>query len=78
MGRSAYSGCDKCEQHAKLRTDMSFAKHHNIESPLNRTSIALISQVPHDYMHFVCLGVMRKLKYVWIKGASNTRLGPVM
>ena len=69
------------ETNAKLRTDLSFAtmsdgKHHIMVSPLNRTSIGLISQVPHDYMHLVCLGVMRKLIYAWIQGPLNTRLGP--
>ena len=27
-------------------------------------------------MHLVCLGVMRKLVYIWLKGLLKTRLGP--
>ncbi|XP_065658568.1 uncharacterized protein LOC136083091 [Hydra vulgaris] len=69
------------EMNAKLRADLSFAtmsdcSHHIMESPLNRTSIGLITQVPHGYMHLVCLGVMKKLIYAWIQRPLNTRLGP--
>lgn len=50
---------------ATLRTDTSFNEmsdknHHAARSPLTRTSLGLISQVPADYMHLCCLGVMRK------------------
>jgi Domain of unknown function (DUF4218) len=69
------------QTNAALRTDISFARqsdneHHTAESPLAQTSIGLISQVPADYMHLSCLGVMRKLVYIWIKGPLKTRLGP--
>lgn len=33
-----------------------------------------VTNVVLDYMHLVCLGVMRKLLYLWIKGPLNTRL----
>ena len=48
---------------AVLRTDYSFARmtdrhHHISESPLTNILMKMISQVPVDYMHLVCLGVM--------------------
>lgn len=61
------------------RSDFSFKQmmdedHHNGESVLNDISIGLISQVPLDYMHLVCLGVTRKLLRMWVKGKLPHRL----
>ncbi|XP_065660102.1 uncharacterized protein LOC136084017 isoform X1 [Hydra vulgaris] len=65
---------------AKLRTDQSFfnmtqKKHHNGESVLLELGIGMVTQFPHDYMHLVCLGVVRKLLYIWLKGPLHVRLG---
>jgi hypothetical protein len=53
------------ETNAPLRTDYSFSQHdddHGLGfSPLSRTSIDIVSPIPFDYMHLVCLGVMKCL-----------------
>lgn len=68
------------ETNASLRTDHSFSEqhddyHHLGVSPLSRTSIGMVTQIPLDYMHLVCLGVMKRLLLLWIKGPLRCRLG---
>lgn len=51
---------------APLRTDNDFrdqvnASHHHDVSPLLALGAGLVSIFPLDYMHLVCLGVMKKL-----------------
>lgn len=59
---------------APLRTDDNFLNqtcegHHRGDSPLRELNIGLVSQFPIDYMHCVCLGVMRKLLFIWRDGS---------
>ncbi|XP_046554432.1 uncharacterized protein LOC124263771 [Haliotis rubra] len=61
------------ETKAPLRTDLQFdemadEEHHLFRSPLNQLSIGMVTQFPLDYMHLVCLGVMKKLLFLWMKG----------
>ena len=68
------------ETSAELRTDHSFRTmsnddHHLGHSPLSKLPIDMISAFPLDYMHLICLGVMRKLLHLWIKGPLAIRLG---
>jgi hypothetical protein len=68
-----------------LRTDDSFvsrfqSEHHQIgfqnkKTPLEKLGIGMVSQFPHDYMHHVCLGVVRKLLYLWRRGPKKIRIG---
>lgn len=65
-GRVIYPGLN-----AKLRTDASFLlkedeDHHIGNSPLLKLNIGMVSLFPIDYMHNVCLGVVRKMLYIWI------------
>ncbi len=46
-------------------------EHHHGTSPLEETSLDMVSGFPLDYMHLVCLGVMRRLLHLWL------RLGPL-
>lgn len=68
------------ESKADLRTDDSFAQmadteHHLPEpSPLNNLNIGMVTCFPHDPMHLVYRGVMRKLLYCW-KGKGPSHLG---
>ena len=39
------------------------------------SNIGMISNFPIDYMHLICLGVMRKLLNLWIKGPLHVRIG---
>lgn len=68
------------ETAAELRTDHSFRalineEHHTGQSPLTKLSVDMITAFPLDYMHLICLGVMRKLLYLWIKGPLHVRIG---
>lgn len=48
--------------------------HHLGSSPLVATSLGMVSGFPLDYMHLVCLGVMRWLLHLWLKGPLACRL----
>ncbi|KFM81216.1 hypothetical protein X975_14462, partial [Stegodyphus mimosarum] len=64
-----------------LRTNKSFRErsdkdHHNPYkfSPFLELPIDMVKQFPADYMHMVCLGVMRKLLLKWIRHKGKGRL----
>ncbi|KAG1713953.1 hypothetical protein GQR58_002021 [Nymphon striatum] len=64
-----------------LWTDESFlsdlAEDHrapNWTNPFPGITVGFISQFPVDYMHLVCLGVVRRLLNIWLKGKLKTRL----
>lgn len=64
---------------ADLRTDESCLERHNEEhhkgpTPLSKLPIGLITNFPLDYMHSVCLGVMRKLLFLWRDGPRLIKL----
>lgn len=63
-----------------MRTDVSFnafedEDHHKDISPLVELNIGMVSQFPQDYMHLVCLGVLKRLLLLWKKGPLRYRLG---
>ncbi|KAM0735783.1 hypothetical protein ACS0PU_009744 [Formica fusca] len=65
-GRVTYPGTN-----ARHRTDISFFLqedeiHHIGISPLLKLEIGMISLFPIDYMHNVCLGVVRKMLCLWV------------
>lgn len=50
--------------------------HHNgTSSILENLGIDMITSFAIDYMHCVCLGVVRKLLWLWIRGPLRTRIG---
>jgi len=64
---------------AELYSDQSFSErwyecHHNGYSPLEDLEIGMISQIPLDYMHLCCLGIMKKLLLVWTEGPLPHKL----
>lgn len=64
---------------AKRRDDTSFRtqndkNYHHEESPLLCLPIDMIYSFPIDYMHEVCLGVMKKLLKIWTGKPSNAKL----
>lgn len=66
-----------------LHTDDTFAsrlhhKHHNEgeASPLTKLQLGIISQIPADYMHLCCLGVMKKMLCMWKDGPLPHKLLP--
>jgi hypothetical protein len=69
------------QTNAPLRTNTSFRQqlnreHHTGYSPLCLLSLDMVSQFPTDYMHLICLGVVKKLVFLWVKGPLKTRIGP--
>lgn len=64
---------------APLRTDLRFRQqankqHHLGETPLCRLNIDMVQCFPFDYMHCVCLGVMKKLLEAWLNGSKAVKL----
>ena len=54
-------------------TDLSFIErhysdHHVGSSPLEHLGCGMVTEFPLEYMHLVCLGVMRRLLFQWIHG----------
>ncbi len=69
------------EATATCRTDESFRlgtdeDHHLTQCPLVDTGIDMVAGCPHDYMHLVCLGVVRCLLELWVGtgGSLRTRI----
>ena len=67
------------QMNAPLRTDESFWQmidddHHLSVSPFATLDFGLVCQCALDYMHLVCLGVVRKVIFLWIMGPTRTRL----
>lgn len=65
--------------HAPLRTDSSFRSqddehHHNGVSPFTSLDVNMVKFFPTDYMHLVCLGVMRRLLKNWVCQGYGKRL----
>lgn len=67
------------EINSALRTDMSFRnrvqeEHHKAASVLELYPIGMVSQLPLDYLHLICIGVVKRLLLLWIRGPKNVRL----
>jgi hypothetical protein len=65
-----------------LRTNETFRNktdegYHKDDSPLIRLSINIVETVVLDYMHNVCLGVVKRLIEMWVKGNKQVRLEKV-
>lgn len=64
---------------SSIRTDTQFEQmsdedHHLSKSPLQGLGIGMVSSFPLDYMHLVCLGIVRKLIALWFKGPLHCRV----
>ncbi|KAJ8007525.1 hypothetical protein DPEC_G00094930 [Dallia pectoralis] len=62
-----------------VRTDEDFSRqadeeHHHGPHPFTGVNVRMVSQFPLDYMHLVCLGVVRRLINLWLKGPLKFRL----
>lgn len=68
-GRYVFNGINH-----PLRTDQEYIAcldedhHKEGRSPLSVLPIGMVSQVPFEYMHLICLGVMKKLLVAWVFG----------
>lgn len=59
------------ELNSPLRTDAdfqlkTFPQHHKDKSLLENLNLGMVSQLPLDYMHLICLGVTKRLIRFWI------------
>jgi len=68
------------EINAELRTDKDFRLRKDEDDHIGQSVISeipnfdLVYNIPLDYMHLVCLGVTRKLLYMWLFGDLKVRL----
>jgi len=68
------------ETNVQLRTDEDFRLRKDENYHIGHSAILKlpdfdhVNNVPLDYMHLVCLGVMRKLLYMWLFGKLEVRL----
>ena len=72
LKRNTYQKVD-----VELRTDASFRtqsqeEHHKGYTPLCELPIDMIKSFPLDYMHMTCLGVMKRLLLIWLRGKKET------
>lgn len=67
------------ETHNALRTNESFKnrnqeEHHTGRSILEKLDIGMVSQILIDYMHLVCLGVVKRMLQFFLRGNKSIRL----
>ena len=65
---------------APLRTNTAFDEmsdedHHNGPTILTTLNLGMVTDFALDYMHLVCLGVVKKLIILWLKGPLVCRIG---
>ena len=56
-----------------MRSDVQFDEitdedHHLGPSLLRNMNLGAVTQFPLDYMHLACLGAMKRLLLLWIRG----------
>jgi hypothetical protein len=56
---------------------MQYEDHHTGVSPFMNVNVGCVSDFPLDYMHLVCLGVIRQTILLSLKGPLNCRLSGV-
>lgn len=49
--------------------------YHLKETVFKKLPIDLVLQIPLHYMHLVCLGAVRKLSILWLRGEKDCRIG---
>lgn len=75
FGRMTYQEIEDLE----LRTDESFRRqedreHHNGVSVFCNATVDMVLTFSVDYMHQVCLGVMRRLLLLWLRGKKEVKM----
>lgn len=63
---------------APLRSDESFVAqsdydHHTGLSPFLELGIGMVSCFPLDYMHLICLGVVKRIVKLWMSGPKRSK-----
>lgn len=66
------------ERNAPLRTNDDFDKFEEVGHQLNISPLVgvvkMVSSFPPDYLHLICLGVMKRLLHYWLSSGSPYRL----
>ena len=62
-----------------LQSNQSFRErqqpeHHRCFTPFLDLNIDMINHFPMDYMHTCCIGIMKKLLLLWMKGDRTQRV----
>lgn len=64
----------------RLRTDQDFTNHRDEEYHTGKSvlesipNLGLVTKIPFDYQHLICLGVTKKLIFLWLTGDLRVRL----
>ena len=58
------------------RTNDSFRRqinpqHHHGKSEIERLELDIVRSFPGEYMHLICLGIVKKLIRLWLRGSRN-------
>lgn len=72
-GRLTFPETSARERTGRSVANMTDEAHHHRVTPLARISIDMVKNVPLDYMHLCCLGVMRMMIRLWMCGPLATR-----
>lgn len=65
------SEAERCDEDFIMQSNKA---HHRGITPLLGLNVGMVTSFPIDYMHSVCLGVMRKLLFEWRDGSNLFRL----
>lgn len=71
----SYSDLHCCLRTNELFRQFNQEEHHTGCSPLMELPIDMITSFPIDYMHLICLGVMKKILIYWTKSNKSKRFG---
>lgn len=68
------------DDNAHLRTDSDFKNHIDNDYHISETilknipKLGLVTNIPLDYQHLICLGVTKKLMFLWLSDKIEVRL----
>ncbi|XP_032797174.2 uncharacterized protein LOC116933525 [Daphnia magna] len=73
-GRIVFSDMEAALRTHQTFTDRETPEHHKMRSVLEDLQIDMIKDIPLDYMHLVCMGVMGKLLIHWVNRQTTQHL----
>ena len=76
VGRIAYADVVGIELHTNLSfRNKANQEHYLFKSPFCELDIDMVNKFPIDnYMHHVCLGLIKKLHLLWVRGKHKVRI----